>query len=284
MKQYILFNPKAGGGTNADRFKNEAALAFDGETEIKDMTTIGSYADFFAGIGAEDRVVVCGGDGTLNRFINGTDGIEIKNPIMYFACGTGNDFMNDIKAKDPGPLVSFNKYMEHLPKVTVKGKTYRFLNNVGYGIDGYCTEVGDAMREAGKAKINYTAIAIKGLLGGFKRVNATICIDGMTKSYKNVWLAPSMNGRFMGGGMMAAPSQDRLNPEHKVTVMVMYCPRKLKTLMVFPSIFKGEHIKHTEMVEEFKGKDITVKFDIPTALQVDGETIKGVTEYHVTAG
>lgn len=51
--------------------------------------------------------------------------------------------------------------------------------------------------------------------------------------------------------------------------------------MVFPSIFKGEHIKHTEMSKVFTGHDITVEFDRPTALQIDGETVTDVTSYTV---
>jgi hypothetical protein len=35
------------------------------------------------------------------------------------------------------------------------------------------------------------------------------------------------------------------------------------------------------MVDIYEGKEITVKFDHPCALQIDGETILGVTEYTV---
>ena len=57
--------------------------------------------------------------------------------------------------------------------------------------------------------------------------------------------------------------------------------RSLKTLTVFPTIFKGEHVKHTEMFTIMSGYEFNVKFDRPTALQIDGETILGVTEYSV---
>jgi diacylglycerol kinase family enzyme len=63
----------------------------------------------------------------------------------------------------------------------------------------------------------------------------------------------------------------------------MHKKSKLKTLMVFPSIFKGEHVKHTEMVEVLTGHRIHVEFDQPTALQIDGETVLGVTEYTAEA-
>ena len=38
------------------------------------------------------------------------------------------------------------------------------------------------------------------------------------------------------------------------------------------------------MVQILTGHEITVRFDRPTALQIDGETILGVTEYSVRAG
>ena len=64
--------------------------------------------------------------------------------------------------------------------------------------------------------------------------------------------------------------------------MVMRCRSKLRTLLLFPTIFKGNHIKATKIVTVFKGHDIRVKFDRPTALQIDGEVYSGVTEYTVT--
>ena len=82
--------------------------------------------------------------------------------------------------------------------------------------------------------------------------------------------------------MMVAPAQDRLNPERTVSVSVLFGSGKLKTLVVFPSIFKGEHVRHTEMSRVLTGHEVKVEFDRPTALQIDGETILGVTEYSVS--
>lgn len=118
----------------------------------------------------------------------------------------------------------------------------------------------------------------------FKPRNAIIIVDGVKHEYKHVWLAPTMNGRFYGGGMNIAPGQDRMNPEHTLSTVVFHCKSKLKTLMVFPSIFKGKHIEHEKMVEVMTGHNITVEFDRPTPLQVDGETYVNVTRYSVSAG
>lgn len=81
--------------------------------------------------------------------------------------------------------------------------------------------------------------------------------------------------------MMPTPDQNRLNPDGTVSAMVMYGTGKLKTLAVFPSIFRGEHVRHPEMVEVLTGHRIQVEFNRPTPLQIDGETIPDVTSYAV---
>lgn len=91
-----------------------------------------------------------------------------------------------------------------------------------------------------------------------------------------------MNGRYYGGGMIPTPAQRRLNPDGTISAMVMYGKGKLKALTVFPSIFKGEHIRHNEMVEVLTGHQSRVEFDRPTPLQIDGETIPNVTSYEVS--
>lgn len=150
---------------------------------------------------------------------------------------------------------------------------------IGNGIDGHCCQVGDEQREKTTKPVNDTAIAIKGLLFRYKPTNAVVAVDGENDSYRKVWLAPTMNGRFYGGGMMPAPGQNRLNPEGTVSTMVMFGAGKGKTLAVFPSIFKVEHIRREDMVE---GHSISVEFDRPTPIQIDGETIPGVSGYSVT--
>lgn len=67
----------------------------------------------------------------------------------------------------------------------------------------------------------------------------------------------------------------------EVTVMVYHCASKLKTLRVFTSIFKGEHVRHAEMVDMLTGHDVLVAFDRPAPLQIDGEIIRGVRSYRV---
>ena len=82
---------------------------------------------------------------------------------------------------------------------------------------------------------------------------------------------------------MAAPEQDRLNVDGTVSVMLFYGKGRIPTLMAFPSIFKGEHVKKKGMVAIHTGRNISVKFDAPAPMQIDGETLLGITEYTVEA-
>lgn len=289
----VFYNPLAGTGdvdavkTKLSKMLEGNELTFENLTELKD-----GLAEKIAALPPETNILIAGGDGTLNRFVNAVDCDNLQNRVYLYATGNGNDFFNDLKAhadsffplpegfevekiNERTTLFQINDFIKNLPVVTVNGKDYKFINGIGYGIDGYCCETGDKLKTAGK-KVNYTSIAIKGLLFHFKPRNAVVTVDGVTAEYKGVWIAPTMNGRFYGGGMIPTPAQNRQGD--KLSLCLMYGKGRLSTLMAFPSIFKGEHIKNS-MVKILEGKEIRVKFDEPCALQIDGETILDVKEY-----
>lgn len=283
MKYRVLYNPKAGNGRGEERAKELAGMLDSEDIRYLDLTQIGDLAAEFAAADADERFVICGGDGTLNHLINGVAPEAMPQELYYYAVGSGNDFWTDI-GKAPGDApVDIAKYLRDLPTVTIQGKTSRFLNGVGYGIDGYCCEVGDQLRETSDKPVNYAGIAIKGLLFHYKPTNAVVTVDGVRHEYKKVWLAPMMNGRYYGGGMIPTPKQDRLNADHELSILVWHGSGKIPTLANFPSIFKGEHVKKSKMCEVLTGHEITVEFDRGVAAQIDGETVLNVTKCEAKA-
>ena len=273
-KGYVIYNPLAGKGT-AEEDAKLLPVVLDEDLEYYDMTHITNYAAFLAGLGKEDYLVIVGGDGTLNRFVNDTQGIAVEQEILYFPAGTGNDFAREIGVK--GNPVVITQYLKNLPRVEVNGKIYQFINGVGFGIDGYCCQVGDELRKIPDKKVNYTGIAIKGLLFRFQARNAKVTVDGKEYAYKKVWIAPTMHGYYYGGGMIPVPEQDRSSG--KLSLMLFHGAGRFRTLCVFPGIFKGKHVKHRNMVALHTGNEITVEFNRPTPLQIDGETVLNVTKY-----
>ena len=276
--KYLLFNEE----TNNKKYKEE----FDSVKDAFENNTVVNvkgidYKEFLKGLNQEDEVVLFGGDGTLNYFVNAIDGFELNNNVYLYPLGTGNDFFFDVcETHDKSPLL-INEYIKDLPTVYVNGMEKKFINGIGFGIDGYCCEVGDQLKEKSDKPVNYAGIAIKGVLFKYRKLKAKVVVDGVEYNYKQVWLAPTMKGRYYGGGMKVTPEQDRKDPEKLVSSLVFRGASRIHTLLVFKSIFTGDHVKHKKMIHIVKGKEVEVTFNRPTALQIDGETVLNVTTYKV---
>lgn len=288
MKYYILYNSLAGVG-NARRIAEDMSIGFD-NSELLDLKKISNYEEFFSELGLNDIVIVCGGDGTLNRFINDTNHIEKYNKIFYYPTGTGNDFAYDVGQKSKNQPFLINDYIVDLPSVEINGNSFCFINGVGFGIDGYCCEIVEIKKQKRKASakkvkpISYTRIVIKGLIYDYKPRKAIVTVDGETYTYNKVWAASTMKGRFFGGGVMIAPNQNRHNDSNNLSLVVIHDVSRLKALQIFPLLYSGGHVKHTAYVTVLEGQDITVEFiDEPCSLQLDGETFSGIKSYHATS-
>jgi diacylglycerol kinase family enzyme len=185
MKKYhVLYNSFAGSGDES--YKN-LSEKLDGEVVFHNVIET-DYEQLFASFTSDDIIVVCGGDGSLNKFVNRTKSIKYDNDVLYFATGTGNDFLKDLElSKDQTPI-KINEYIKKLPVCYLNGEEHLFINGVGFGIDGYCCEEGDKLRAANAKKIDYTAIAIKGLLFKYKPTGVTITVDGVSTHYDKTWI------------------------------------------------------------------------------------------------
>lgn len=277
---YLLYNPLANNNTGEQK-KEEVIKVLEpkyGKMTTLDVTKM-NYDEFLNELKEDDRVVLLGGDGTLMKFANTVYGKKLVCPFFLYKAGTGNDFLTDVASEVENDMVELNKFVEDLPTIYVNDQEYRFINGIGYGIDGFVCEIAEKQKAAGKKKISYAGLSIKNLIHGYKCPKGKVTVDGVTKEYKKVWLASTMNGRFYGGGMMVAPEQDRLGDY--VTNVVFHDSGKFKTLITFPKLFKGTHVQKKKIIEVRSGHDVTVEFDRPMALQIDGEVIYNVTKYRV---
>ncbi len=282
MENYIiLYNPRSGGGKGLNIAKEIEPLMGEHNYIYQDMTQISDYQSFLSQLPIGTDIILTGGDGTLNSFINNADCDKLKQKLYFYASGSGNDFARDIKYPKRTKPLCINDYIKNLPTAKIKDKVYKFINCVGSGMDGYCCAEVERLRALGKKRANYTLVAIKALLGAYKPCDATVTVDGITKTYKHAWLVPTMNGRFFGGGFMAAPNQDRLNKAQSLTVVAMHSNNFFKIVVAFLRLMKGTHIKMNSMIDVFEGHEISVKLSKPAPLQLDGEIIGNITEYTV---
>lgn len=280
---YLFYNELADSGKNkdvVDKIQEELKTNLNGEVESKSVINL-DVDKTIKSLKVNDKVVLLGGDGTLNHFVNSID-LDKKLPCKFYLYpyGTGNDFLNDVKEKqDPVThLVELNEYIQDLPVIEVKGKTYRFINGIGYGVDGECCKKADELKAQGKTDINYGKITVGLIFKGYVAPNAIVKVDGKeVGKFKKVYISAAMNGKYYGGGMKVAP--DQVRGSKLITSVVIYGTGKIGVITIFPNLFKGTHVKDKKHCFVAQGKEIEVSFDRPTALQIDGEVVSDVTSY-----
>ena len=88
MTALILFNPHAGDGTAGRETRNLSKMLLGDSLKYQDMTEIDDYAKLFAGLDPETRIILSGGDGTLNEVASGAAGFE-NAAVTVFSGGSG---------------------------------------------------------------------------------------------------------------------------------------------------------------------------------------------------
>lgn len=277
---YLIYNPLAN-NRRGELLKNEALdYLKDKFDSIKVINGLDfNVCEFVSTINKDDEIILVGGDGTLNHFANYVYGKGFENNFYLFRAGTGNDFLNDVAGDKEEKLIKLNEYLTHLPKITFNDQERYFLNCSGLGVDGVvCKNIND-VKAKGTKKASYTLLALKALMFQHKRTIARIIIDGIEHIMEQAWFVTAMNGRYFGGGMPLAPSQDRTSNE--LSFCLFHCKSKIKTVYLFTTMIKGKHLKFVNNFNIIKGKVIEVFFKKPSVLQIDGESYENVSSYKI---
>lgn len=281
MKYAILYNPHSCGEKGLKIAKEIEKLMGDHSYSYIDLTSIDSLDEFIDNLSPDTDVILTGGDGSLNSFVN-----NVQNPnrnIYFYASGSGNDFARDISFKKRTTPICINEYIRNLPTANIDGKEYKFINCIGSGMDGYCCGEVERLRALNKRRANYLYAAIKALIYAYRPCTAHITADGKEYTFKNAWLVPVMNGRYFGGGFMAAPDQNRLNPNKTLSLVAMHSRNFFKIVAAFLLLMKGKHVKLKSMITIIEGHEFKIKLDRPATLELDGETIPNISEYTVSS-
>ena len=277
---YILYNPLSSHGKSEELVKKiEKELAKKGEKSrayslIKASKNIKGFA---RKIKNNDKVIIIGGDGTLHHFANGIKDLENQNELFLYKGGTGNDFGREFPKQK---LINISKYVRNLPRYTLNDeeKEYVMVNGVGFGFDGaVCVSVN---KNNGK-KSGFTYIKnVLSLLKNFPRYQLDIEIDGVKRSYNNVFFSVVNNGKYFGGGMKISPTSNRL--DDTLECYIIHDIPFGKILFVFPFLFLGKHMWFKKWgIEKFEGKSFKLKASAPQPFQSDGEVNEGITSFTV---
>lgn len=270
----ILYNPISRNGQKINKLIKKLNKTKE-EVIAKNLLEIENVSEFTKNVRPQTKVVIVGGDGTLNRIANCIYGRKDIDIYLYKG-GTGNDFRRSIKSRKK--LVKINEYIKKLPKITANQKTMYFLNGAGIGIDGLISEKVNLSRD-NKSKSNFFKATMQAFKE-YKPIDLNLEVDDKKYSFKNCYLATVLNGVYLGGGMKFSPKSNRL--DDKLEVLVLNNISKHKLIFLFPTIYFGQHIKIKKYVTYLSGRNIKASFEKPSIMQVDGDHFYDILNIQVT--
>ncbi|ULQ56652.1 hypothetical protein KJS94_00385 [Flavihumibacter rivuli] len=258
----LIANPIAGNGRGIKlarkiiQYLQKRSIQF----ELFDQQWPGSFTNF-------SEVWVCGGDGTLNYFINRYP--EINIPIALFKGGTGNDFAWQLYGNIPleGQI---SLVLNASPKAIDAGvcNGQLFLNTFGAGFDGYTLQMMKAIRRIG-GFLGYYLAVIKGILT-FKEPEYALSIDGETEVHKRYLILMVSNARRTGGGFMVAPKAS-ITDGYLDLLTCLPLPI-VKRLLFLPKVENGKHLGLQPARHQYIRR-ITISSNQPVPAQIDGELV-----------
>ncbi|MDA3931598.1 MAG: diacylglycerol kinase family protein [Tenericutes bacterium] len=216
-------------------------------------------------------ILLLGGDGSINYFINNVDVYKIKQRIHLAKSGSGNDFLKSLL-----PLGSADVYIGQAK--LDNDKPVKFINGCGLGFDGLvCHYVNNDDK---KSKISYLINVFRSILN-FNSQDIKVTVDGTENTYKRAYIASVQNGRYYGGGMKVAPSANITKDSYEV--IIVHNLNKLLLQVLLLSIYPGWHRFIKKRVTILRGKNIQVDFSKPTYFQADGEVQSTIKTIRVNA-
>jgi YegS/Rv2252/BmrU family lipid kinase len=228
------------------------------------------------------KVIVVGGDGTLNEVING---IFAQNEcesgsvtVGLIPVGTGNDWARMFSIPSDyeeaiNTLMDNNIIIQDAGKVnfSLKNQIYLryFINIAGTGFDAIVAQKTNQLKEKGRSGILLYFYNILSSLISYKTTGISVEVDG--KKFKDNIFSMSIGiCKYNGGGMMQVPDADPTDGLFDITVI-----RKIGKFSVIRNLgrlYNGSIIKHPK-VSALRGKLINIQADPPAYLETDGESL-----------
>lgn len=245
--------------------------------------SIVSLQQFISRTTLEDYTFIglIGGDGTMHEFLNAALAKyqQILVPIALFPCGTGNAFNLDIGCttiEETLRRIFENKTsFVDVAQVQYSNKTLWSFNILGCGLVAEINQLAERLRLFGAARYNIASV-VKLLSNPI----AHYSIKTDTKTFEGRYsFVLACNTRYTGKGMLMAPHA-QLN-DGKFDVTIVQACSALKLLMLFPKIFKGEHLT-ADILTYVQTSSLSVSSSkTKAATNIDGE-IKGELPFSFT--
>ncbi len=269
MRIKLICNPTAGRGRAHRRIRE--ALAYltsrGARVELEESTSPedlsrraaeSSRADY-------DRVIICGGDGSLNLAVREYDLGRI--PMALLPLGSGDDFATVCgiprslrKACD----VALEGQIREVDVALANG--IRYMGVAGLGFDSEVNEYANQNGRYLSGSLVYL-YAIFRVLPKFKPHRVRISTSNGTRE-EDIMFAAVGNSRQYGGGIRITP--DARIDDHLLDVCIVHRTSIGQLLTTLPRAYNGSHVRKP-FVETGRGLEFRFEADEPLKVFGDGE-------------
>lgn len=262
----LLINPNARSGDTdlsdiEGRFaEHGAVVAPECDTPEKSRAALRQHA------GSAARVVVGGGDGSLNTLL--PDLLEAGLPVGILPLGTANDFARSLGIENLDAAID----------AVLAGKTRKvdvgvvndhlFLNAVGIGLGPRINRDLDKESKSALGVLAYLFHSIRNLRR-HRGMRATVECDDGAVTLKSLQITIA-SGIHYGGGMTIA-SDARLD-DGMLDVLVIR-PLGLMSLLAHVAALRTGNIRDDEQLRTFKTSTVRVRTRRPSDVTADGEFV-----------
>jgi len=279
----VIVNPIAGAGKTARKWPQIMGLLKSIGIRFEyDVTEAPGHALELAKSAANkgyELVVSVGGDGTINEIVNGLHNAGNLRDVTLgiISTGSGADYIRTIRI--PRHFTGACHRLASPKKRTVDLGVAEYVSNgevskrlfVNFAGLGFDAEVVKATTLRFKA-LGSTPSYLMGLLTTFlfyETKQVSLILDGQPEE-RRVWTILMSNGKYGGGGMLAAPNADPA--DGLLDVVVIDDLGKLDLLWSLPRIYKGTHLSHPKVTVK-RAREVDIRPRQSMSLQVDGELL-----------
>ena len=233
------------------------------------------------------RLVVVGGDGTINEVLNGIKDFD-KIKFGLIPTGSGNDFSRGLNLPRHNPHKAIQIILDSkgtkkidLGQVNIidsdseqKSQTRLFGISSGFGLDALVgTTINTAkikiiLNKLHMGKLSYAFLTVQTLFS-MTTQNVSVSFDNQTPQFfKNLIFLAAMNFKAEGGGVPMAPKAK--GDDGKLSICIAANVPKWLTFLMFPFLILGLHSK----MKGFCVKDcrtMEIVSDKASILHTDGE-------------
>ncbi len=282
----VIVNAAAGGGKASRDWEQIASLLnkhdFQYDTEFTSRRLHAMVISRNKIKEGYKRIIVVGGDGTMNEVINGvfaqsaTPTTEIM--LGMITVGTGNDWakMFDIPTEYEAAIETIKlqkTFVQDAGLVTYRksNQTWNryFINIAGMGFGAKVVAKSNKLKDKGKSSPSLYQMNIFTCLLSYRAIKASIHIDGELIDRKIFSLSVGI-GKFNGGGMIQIP--DAIADDGLYSITLIKKMGKLRVIASMKMLYNGKIAQHKK-VETFTGKVISIDSPTQLNLETDGETL-----------